>query len=107
MPLPQEFVKSDLAKGVLIGIGIAVLVPVAIAALAPVLKPAARAALKAGLLAVEKGRELIAELGETVQDVAAETEAELRESRFAAAGEGIVEDALPVGEAGSGDPRTV
>ena len=45
MPLPQDLVKSDLAKGVLIGIGLAVLVPVAVAALAPVLKPAARAAL--------------------------------------------------------------
>jgi hypothetical protein len=106
MPLPQELVKNDLAKGVLIGIGIAVLVPVAIAALAPVLKPAARAALKAGLLAVEKGRELIAELSETVQDVAAETEVELRESRFAAAAEVVDEVPMAAGEAGSGDPRT-
>jgi hypothetical protein len=92
MPLPQDLVKNDLVKGVAIGIGLALLVPVAVAALAPVLKPAVRAALKAGLVAMEKGREMLAELGETVQDVAAETQAELRESRFAAATE-VLEDA--------------
>jgi hypothetical protein len=105
MPLPTDLVKNDLAKGVLIGIGIAVLVPVAIAALAPVLKPAARAALKAGLLAVEKGRELFAEFGETVQDVAAETEAELRESRAAQAAV-VVEEVAEGGDAQSSDAQT-
>jgi hypothetical protein len=104
MPLPQDFVKNDLAKGVLIGIGIAVLLPVAIAALAPVLKPAARAALKAGLLAVEKGRELVAELSETVQDVAAETEAELRESRAAQAAV-VVEEVAGGADAPSSDAQ--
>lgn len=97
MPAPQDFVKNDLAKGVMIGIGLAVLVPVAVAALAPVLKPAARAALKAGLLAMEKGREMLAELSETVQDVAAETEAELRESKLAEA-DVVVEEVAEAGD---------
>jgi hypothetical protein len=83
MPLPQDLVKNDLVKGVAIGIALALLVPVAVAALAPVLKPAVRAALKAGLVAMEKGREMLAELSETVQDVAAETESELREAKLA------------------------
>lgn len=101
MPAPQDLVKNDLAKGVMIGIGLAVLVPVAVAALAPVLKPAARAALKAGLLAMEKGREMLAELSETVQDVAAETEAELRESKLAEAAVVVEEATEAADEAGS------
>jgi hypothetical protein len=106
MPLPQDLVKGDLAKGVLIGVGLAVLVPIAVVALAPVLKPAARAALKAGMLAMERGREMLAELSETVQDVAAETEAELREARIAAAE--VVEDAAAAARdtAVSGSPSS-
>lgn len=106
MPSPQDLVKNDLAKGVLIGIGLAVLVPIAVAALAPVLKPAARAALKAGLLAMEKGREMLAELSETVQDVAAETAVELRESRIAEASV-VVEDLGEGGSAPSPGSQTV
>jgi hypothetical protein len=51
------------------------------------------------MLAMEKGREMLAELSETVQDVAAETDAELREARIAAAGE-VIEDVAPP----AGDP---
>jgi len=104
MPSPQDLVKNDFAKGLVIGVGLAVLVPVAVAALAPVLKPAARAALKAGLLALEKGREMIAELSETVQDVAAETEAELREAKLAEATvvvDEVVEPDAPPTDAGA------
>ena len=44
-------------------------------------KPVAKGALKAGVMAFERGRETLAELGEVVEDIVAETQAELREER--------------------------
>ncbi len=102
MPSPLDLATNDFAKGVAIGIGIAVLVPFALAALAPALKPIARAALKAGLLAAEKGREMLAELSETVQDVAAETQMELREARLADAATELADVAESGGEPSPG-----
>jgi hypothetical protein len=68
--------NGDTAKGVAIGVGIALLAPVALAGLAGVGRPAARAAVKAGLLMYEKGLETAAELGEILEDLVAEAEAE-------------------------------
>lgn len=77
----EDMFRSDLGKGIALGIGAALLIPVAANVLAPVLKPVARTALKAGMLAFERGRETLAELGEMMEDMAAETQAELRAAR--------------------------
>jgi hypothetical protein len=75
--------NGDTAKGVAIGVGIALLAPVALAGLAGVGRPAARAAVKAGLLMYEKGLETAAELGEILEDLVAEAEAEIEADRAA------------------------
>jgi hypothetical protein len=92
----DDMLTSDLAKGVMIGLGLAVLVPLAATAMAPMLRPMARSALKAGLIVLEKGREAAAELGEMAEDVMAEVQDELRAARQEAA-------AAPPGEAAAGE----
>ena len=72
-----DFLKSDLGKGLAIGPGIGAVGLV----LVPALRPVAKAALKSGILLVEKGRELVAEAGETLEDVVAEVRAELADER--------------------------
>ena len=74
-------INSNTAKGVAIGVGVALLAPVALAGLAGVGRPAARAAIKAGLLMYEKGLETAAELGEILEDLVAEAEAEIEADR--------------------------
>ena len=64
----EDLLRSDMAKGIALGIGAAVLVPIAAAALAPVAKPLVRAAAKAGLRAYERAREVVDEIGEVVED---------------------------------------
>ncbi len=73
-------VVAMLAGGA-IGVFIAPLVRPAIARNA---RPALKAALHAGILVYQQGREAIAELGEIVEDVAAELRAEQNGSDFAA-----------------------
>jgi hypothetical protein len=85
MPQADDLAKNDLARGIAIGVGAAVLIPMAAVALAPYLKPAARTAIKLGILALEKAREVAAELAETLEDVTAEVEDELRAARAGAA----------------------
>ncbi|WP_078119982.1 DUF5132 domain-containing protein [Thiosocius teredinicola] len=77
--------KTELAKGVALGAGLALLVPLAVVTLAPLARPVLRQALKSGMLAYEKGREFIDEMSETFEDTAAEVQAELREARARAA----------------------
>jgi hypothetical protein len=81
MPQVDDLAKNDLARGIAIGVGAAVLIPMAAVALAPYLKPAARTAIKLGILALEKAREAAAELAETLEDVTAEVQDELRAAR--------------------------
>jgi len=69
LPSFDDLLRSDLAKGVALGIGAALLIPVAATVLAPVLRPMARTALKAGPLAFARGRETVAELGELMGDM--------------------------------------
>jgi hypothetical protein len=80
----NDILKSDLTKGLALGIGVAMLLPVAITTFAPVLRPAARGAIKSGMLAYERGREMLSEFGETIEDLVAETQAELQAERMAA-----------------------
>jgi hypothetical protein len=81
MPQLDDLAKSDLTRGIAIGLGAAVLIPIAAVALAPYLKPAARTALKLGILGIEKAREAAASLAETLEDVSAEVQDELRAAR--------------------------
>ncbi|MCX7102818.1 MAG: DUF5132 domain-containing protein [Methylobacter sp.] len=76
----DDFLKAGTPMGIAIGIGATVLATAVIPVL-PVLakaaRPMARAAIKSGLLLAERGRELIAEVSEELEDVFAETKAEL------------------------------
>ncbi len=81
----EQLLKSDVTKGVAIGLGVAA----AGLLLMPALRPAARAAVKSGLLVFEKSREWMAEASESLEDLVAEVRAELAEDRVAE--EGIVE----------------
>lgn len=92
MPQVDDLAKNDLARGIAIGVGAAVLIPMAAVALAPYLKPAARTAIKLGILTLEKAREVAAELAETLEDVTAEVQDELRAARAGAAQEQVRTD---------------
>jgi hypothetical protein len=85
MALFDDLLKGEAAKGLAIGLGIAVLAPVAMAALSGVGRPFARAVIKSGILLFEKGRETVAEFGEVVEDLVAEARAELQEAHAASA----------------------
>jgi hypothetical protein len=75
----QDVLKSDITKGVAIGLGVAA----AGLMLFPALRPTARAAVKSGILLFEKGREWVAEAGEQIEDLVAEVRAELAGERLA------------------------
>jgi hypothetical protein len=76
----DDFLKTGTPMGIAFGIGATVLATAVIPAL-PVLakaaRPMARAAIKSVLLLAARGRELIAEVSEELEDVLAETKAEL------------------------------
>jgi hypothetical protein len=77
MPNIEDMIKSDISKGAAIGVGAALVAVVALPAILRAGRPLARAALKSGILLFEKGREVIAEAGETFEDLVAEVKAEL------------------------------
>jgi hypothetical protein len=81
MPQLDDLAKSDLTRGIAIGLGAAVLIPIAAVALAPYARPAARTALKLGILGLAKAREAAASLAETLEDLSAEVQDELRAAR--------------------------
>jgi hypothetical protein len=63
------------------GIAAIVLLPILVPVVAGVGKPIAKATIKGGILLYEKGRGVIAEAGETLEDIFAEAKAELAESQ--------------------------
>lgn len=75
--------STELAKGVAIGMGIALALPVVAMTMAPMLRPVARSVIKGGIAALEKGRETTAEVAEMVEDLYAEVKEDLRASRHA------------------------
>ncbi len=93
IPNIDELLKNDTAKGVALGLGVAIAGVAAIPAILSVGRPFARAALKSSLLLVEKGREAIAEMSEDLEDMMAEVKAELvaDKSAFTAAEESMDE----------------
>ena len=75
----EDFFKSGTGRGIAIGIGVAILAPLVLPTVARAARPLARAAIKSGLLLLEKGRETAAELGEVMEDLVAEAQAEIQE----------------------------
>lgn len=69
------------APGVIAGIGAVLLAPVIIPVVAGVGKPVAKSLIKGGLVAYERSKGVIAELGETWEDIIAEARAELAEDQ--------------------------
>jgi Protein of unknown function (DUF5132) len=64
------------------GIAAIVLLPVFIPVVTGVGKPIAKAAIKGGIILYEKGKGVIAEVGETLEDIMAEAKAELAEDNM-------------------------
>jgi hypothetical protein len=89
-----DFLKSDVAKGLAIGIGVAVTVPIAMAAMSGAGRPFARALVKSGMILFDKGRESIAEVGEVIEDMVAEAKAEMQhnEPPSVATAEDVISD---------------
>ncbi len=71
---------EDLTKGpvpVLLGLGVAMAAPTVIPALASGLRPLAKALVKGGLTIYDAAKEGVAEAGEQLNDLVAETRAEM------------------------------
>jgi Protein of unknown function (DUF5132) len=62
------------------GIAAIVLLPVIVPVAGKVVKPIAKAAIKGGIVLYEQGKGVIAEVGETLEDLIAEAKAELAEA---------------------------
>ena len=77
--------------GLAVGLGTVILAPVVIPALAGVAKPLAKEIIKGGLVAFEKGKVLVAEAKETLEDLAAEAQAEMAMEREEASSVGGAE----------------
>lgn len=93
MPSIEDIIKSDITKGAAIGVGAALVAVAAIPAIMQAGRPLARVALKSGILLFEKGREVMAEAGETFEDLVAEVKAELAQER-----EGFATEASPAAD---------
>jgi hypothetical protein len=83
MALWNDLMKSDLTKGIAIGVAATAVTSLLAPALAGVGRPLARTAIKTGIILYERGRELVAEMGETFDDLVAEVRAELSEAEAA------------------------
>jgi hypothetical protein len=88
MALLDNGIRGNLMTGLAIGIGAAILAPIVIPAVAAVAKPLAKAAIKGGFLLYERGKEAVAEAGEVIEDLVAETKAEIAEVHKEAAAVG-------------------
>lgn len=79
------------------GIATVVLLPVLIPVVASAGKPLAKAAIKGGILLYEKSKGVIAEVGETWEDLVAEAKAELAEAERVEAEALEASDGQPAG----------
>ena len=70
-------------KGVGYSVAVAVLIPILVPIVVKASGPLARAAGKTGAALYEKSREIVAEMGEVVEDLVAETKAEFAASAVA------------------------
>lgn len=85
MEILEFLVKRNVLTGLAIGIGATLLAPALVPAITRVGKPAAKTVMKAGLVAYERSREIVAEVGESVEDLYAEAKAELSQQAQKAA----------------------
>ncbi len=67
----------DLPKSLLYGVAAAIVAPVLLPVVGAVLRPVLKTGIKAGILLYNKGRELVAEVAESVEDLAAEAKSEM------------------------------
>ena len=90
---------EDMGKGnmatVLVGLGVAMVAPTVLPALASGLRPLAKALVKGGVTLYDAAKEGIAEAGEQVSDLVAESRAEM--------GQGTRHETTVVGEEGEED----
>lgn len=68
--------NNDMLKGIFLGIAIAGLAPVVLSAIGGRRDTVGKGLARAGSIFIEKTRETVAELGEVVEDVAADLQAE-------------------------------
>lgn len=73
-----------LGGGLAVGLGVVILAPIVAPVVAEVVKPLVKAAIKGSIVMVHKGRQMVAEAVETLEDLAAEAQAELEQEREAA-----------------------
>jgi hypothetical protein len=100
----NDLTKGDAAKGLAIGVGVAVLAPLVLPVVASAARPLARAAIKTGIVLYEKSRETVAEIGEVMEDLVAEARAELEQNPAA---EQAAEVAEAVEESAAGPEKPV
>lgn len=80
LKLVPEF--EEVAEGLGVpGIAAIVLLPILVPVAGKVMKPVAKAAIKGGIVLYEKGKGVIAEVGESLEDIIAEAKAELSTER--------------------------
>lgn len=72
----KDLIKSDVAKGVAIGVGILALSPMVAPKVAKLARPLARATARTGNVFYEKGLEALAEMEDILEDFAAEVKVE-------------------------------
>jgi hypothetical protein len=70
-----------IGTGLAIGLGVLILAPVIAPAVGAVVRPMAKASIKSAMILFEKARELIAEATESLEDLAAEAQAEIAQQR--------------------------
>ncbi len=75
----EDLVKKEVVTGLSIGLGLAYVIPKLLPVFGQAAKPLVKGMMKGSLIAYEKGRETLAELTETLEDLWAETKAELEE----------------------------
>jgi Protein of unknown function (DUF5132) len=70
--LEGGIVNRDIVKGLALGLGAGLLAPMVFPTMGQIVRPTVNAAIRAGVVAWERGREKLAEMGEYVEDMAAE-----------------------------------
>ncbi len=79
MGIVEDIFKNKTLAGLAIGLGAAAVAPKLIPVVGQAVKPVAKALIKSGFLFFEKGKEAAAELGESIEDMWAEVQAEIEE----------------------------
>ena len=83
MGLLEDVTKNKVVTGLVIGVGASILLPKLLPVLTESAKPLIKGLMKSGLLCFEKGKEVIAEIGETTEDLWAEVKTELEAEQLA------------------------